>query len=117
MIDRYLDETLPVELGRQLRGRGVDALTAQEAGRLGTSDEEQLAFALGEQRAFVTSDQRIASLAECLYLAGRHHAGIIIVSWQHAQNVWALLRMCLNLCTRESPESMTNAIYALEQFR
>ena len=41
----YTDEHSANAIAEGLRRRGVDALTTYEAGMLGASDEEQLAFA------------------------------------------------------------------------
>ncbi len=41
----YTDEHSANAIAEGLRRRGVDALTTVEAGMLGASDEEQLAFA------------------------------------------------------------------------
>ena len=41
----YLDEDVAVLVGELLSRRGFRALTARDAGRLGKSDDEQLAFA------------------------------------------------------------------------
>ncbi len=46
----YLDEHVPVALSSALAAHGVDCLTTQEAGNLGRSDEDQLAFAIQNGR-------------------------------------------------------------------
>lgn len=68
----YLDQHVPSLVARGLRQRGVDVLTAQEAGRCALSDCEQLAFAAGEGRVMVTFDADYLQLAT----AGVEHAGI-----------------------------------------
>jgi predicted nuclease of predicted toxin-antitoxin system len=55
-IKFYLDEHIPSAVAGGLRGRGVDVLTVQEAGRSSLPDPEQLRFALSEQRVLVTMD-------------------------------------------------------------
>jgi hypothetical protein len=45
---------VPKAIVKGLRERGVVALTAAEAGMLGASDEEHLAFALREERVIFT---------------------------------------------------------------
>ncbi|MBI3947329.1 MAG: DUF5615 family PIN-like protein, partial [Armatimonadetes bacterium] len=46
-----------------LRRRGVDALTAQEAGRGRLHDSDHLAFALAEERVLVTMDSDFLALS------------------------------------------------------
>ncbi len=41
----YLDQNVAHAIAEGLRRRSVDTLTAQEAGKCGASDEEQIAFA------------------------------------------------------------------------
>lgn len=49
----YFDEDVSVDIVRNLRQRGFDALSTQEARRLQLDDDAQLAFAVQEQRALV----------------------------------------------------------------
>lgn len=55
-----------------LRQRGIDILTAQDAGRAGLSDAEQLAFATAQGRVTMTHDPDFLELAA----SGIEHAGI-----------------------------------------
>ena len=77
MLRFYLDEHVDPRIARALRARGVDALTAQEAGRAGTSipDPIQLAYAAVHGRVFVSGDWDFLA-----YSARVHpHAGVIII--------------------------------------
>jgi len=75
-IKYYLDEHIHIAVAEGLRRRGVDVLTVQEAGRSGLPDDEQLRFALAEQRAVVTMDSDYLALAA----QGTSHAGIAYVN-------------------------------------
>lgn len=68
----YLDEHQSHALAAGLRAHGIDVLMAVETGRLGFSDEDQLAFATAEGRVLVTFD--VDYLA--LHATGTAHAGI-----------------------------------------
>ena len=70
------DEHMPHAVSGALRRHGVDALTTTEAGLLGASDVDQVAYALGHGRMIVTQDR------DYLLLAGRGvpHAGIAYCS-------------------------------------
>ena len=68
----YTDEHSANAIAEGLRRRGVDALTTYEAGMLGASDEEQLAFAAQQERVLFTQDDDFLRL----HAAGVDHAGI-----------------------------------------
>jgi hypothetical protein len=69
----YLDENLPVEIARQLKLRGIDAITARDLGLLGVADEEHLAQATELQRVLCTYDSDYLQLAA----EGAAHAGVV----------------------------------------
>jgi len=71
-IRYYFDQHMPLAVTHGLRLRGIDVLTAQEAGRCGLPDPEQLAFATAEERVIVTFDPDYLAL----HRAGVGHAGI-----------------------------------------
>ena len=55
----YFDEdSMSQSLAMALRSRGIDVLTAHEAGTLEASDEEQLRFATSEGRAVYSFNVR-----------------------------------------------------------
>lgn len=68
----FMDQHFPGPVTQGLRQRGIDVLTAQDAGRCGFSDADQLTFALTEERVTVTFDSDYLAL----HLAGATHAGI-----------------------------------------
>jgi hypothetical protein len=47
-IELYLDEDVDVLVADLVRARGFEATTTQEAGRKGTGDDEQLAYAASQ---------------------------------------------------------------------
>jgi hypothetical protein len=68
----YFDQHYPSPIARALRRRGIDVLTAQEAGRCGLPDPDQLAFATANERVMATFDPDFLAL----HGAGTPHAGI-----------------------------------------
>ncbi len=74
----YADECVTRAVIRGLQQRGVDVLTAVEAGMLGASDEEQVTFALVQGRVIFTQDDDFLRL----HAAGVEHAGIVYASQQ-----------------------------------
>jgi hypothetical protein len=71
-VQFYLDQHIPGAVATGLRQRGIDVLTAQEAGRCGLPDADQLHFATARQRVLVTFDTDFLALAA----SGAPHAGI-----------------------------------------
>ncbi|HWE35508.1 MAG TPA: DUF5615 family PIN-like protein [Isosphaeraceae bacterium] len=67
-----MDQYIPASVSRGLRRHGANVLTAQEAGRCGFQDPDQLAFATAEGRVMVTFDSDFLTL----HRAGDPHAGI-----------------------------------------
>ncbi len=73
-IRYFMDQNFPGPASRGLQRRGIDVLTAQDAGRCGLPDTEQLAFATAEGRVLVTFDTDFLAL---------HQSGI-----PHARIAW-----------------------------
>jgi uncharacterized protein with PIN domain len=68
---------LAAEIGR---GLGLDVISVHEIDRRGFSDEEQLRFAIGEGRVFVTRNRDdFLRLTVSLYRAKELHHGLVIV--------------------------------------
>ena len=74
----YLDEDVSVRIATILRGHGYDVHTARAEGMLGTTDAEQLAFAVEHGRVFVTHNRTdFEALAVQYFEEDRTHRGII----------------------------------------
>lgn len=71
----FFDEHMRAAIAEQLRARGIDVLTALDAGRANRriDDADQLAFATQEGRVLVTEDHHFADLAQ----SRKPHAGIV----------------------------------------
>ena len=68
----FFDQHVQGAVASGLRQHGLDVLTAQEAGRCGLPDPDQLAFAAAEERVMVTFDSDYLALHQ----SGIPHAGI-----------------------------------------
>jgi len=100
----FLDEHIPSAVAQGLRGRGVDVLTTQEAGRSGLSDREQLSFALAELRVIVTMDSDFLVLAS----QGVPHAGIAYTN--PIRSIGELIGAIMLVYDVLSPANMTNSV-------
>jgi predicted nuclease of predicted toxin-antitoxin system len=69
----FFDQHIAPAVVRGLRRRGVDVLTAQEAGRCGLPDPDQLQFATAEERVVTTFDTDYLAL----HASSVPHAGIV----------------------------------------
>ncbi|MHB1033574.1 MAG: DUF5615 family PIN-like protein [Pirellulales bacterium] len=114
----YLDRHIIRRLAVDLRGRGYDVLTTEEAGKDTAGDEEQLAFAAAESRAIVTFNTRhFAPLHEEWQAAGRPHAGIIVSQQLGSRQYGLLLQRMLRLLDHFTAEHMVGNLVHLEQFK
>jgi hypothetical protein len=77
-IRYYFDQHLWASVAQGLRGKGIDVLTTQDAGRCGLSDPDQLSLATAEERVVATFDTDYLALHQ----SGVHHAGVV---WCPAQ--------------------------------
>ncbi len=82
MLRLYMDEdSMDQALVRALRARGVDVMTAHEAGMIERTDRDHLEFAAAQGRSLCTFNIGDFYELHTAYLAqGKMHAGII-VSW------------------------------------
>ena len=62
LIRFYADQHYPAAVAAGLRRRGIDILTAQEAGQCGAADPDQLAFASADGRVVLTFDSDFVAL-------------------------------------------------------
>ena len=69
----YLDENVPVQVARQLRARGIDAVTVRDLGLLGEDDTNHLQNATELGRVLCTHDTDFLELASI----GKQHSGIV----------------------------------------
>lgn len=109
-IELYLDEDVSVLVAELLRVRGFTVQTTQEAGRKNADDEEQLAYAVSRQRAFLTHNRDdFARLAQAYFNDGRKHYGIIIAVRRPPHEIVRRMLTILNQTT--SDEAADQVIY------
>jgi predicted nuclease of predicted toxin-antitoxin system len=114
----YFDRHIMTRLAVDLRGRGYDVLTTEEAGKDTASDEEQLTFATDQRRAILTFNIRdFAPLHQAWEAAGRSHAGIIVSQQLGSRQYGALLQRMLRLFNHFTAEEMLSNFVHLEQFK
>jgi hypothetical protein len=93
-----------------LRARGVDLLTTLEAGRLGSSDADQLVYATQQGRAIYTFNASdFARLHREALQAGGSHAGIVVIPEQR-YSIGEKIRRLAAFVNSTTAESLRNHI-------
>jgi hypothetical protein len=111
----YLDEDVTTKLARELRRRGYQVVTTQEASRRQASDDSQLAYAAAHNLALVTYNQGDFCLLHRRYLdAGHSHAGILIAS--RKVGLGETLRRLIRLLESVPVEELYDQIRWLSEF-
>ena len=107
----YLDEdSMNSKLVRALRGRGVDVITAREAGMIGRNDKDHLEFAAREDRALYTFNiAHFCELHSQHLSLGKSHMGIILAQ-QQRYSVGDQMRRLLRLIAERPAEEMRNQV-------
>lgn len=103
---RYqFDEHLPSVIAAELRRRGIDALTASEAGIRSKPDDEVLAFAHAEARVVVTSDQDFLRLD-----AKRTRPSGIVYSAQGSRSIGEMVDYLVLICEVKTADEMVGQV-------
>ena len=107
-IELYLDEDVDVLLADLARARGFFVSTTVEAGRRGTSDVEQLAYATSRQITLLTHNRvDFENLAQECFDAGRMQFGIIIAA---RRPVYDLAKRVLAVLNAVTADEMQNTV-------
>ena len=78
-IELYLDEDVDILVADLVRARGFGAVTTREAGQLGKSDAEQLAYTVSRGMTLLPHNRvDFELLAQTYASTGRSHHGIVI---------------------------------------
>ncbi|BAY29536.1 hypothetical protein NIES2107_13790 [Nostoc carneum NIES-2107] len=107
----YLDEDVHVLVADLLKARGFDAITARDAGKLQISDEEQLAYAVSQERTLVTHNRTdFEELIQAYFDTGQPHYGVIFAVRRSPQEITQRLMVILNHITADEMENQVRYI-------
>src|SRR5713226_7759268 len=95
----HLDENCHRGVADGLRRYGIDVTTTPEANLLGASDEEQLRFAVSQQRALFTQDKHFLRLAG----QGTEHSGVLYCR-QQTRSVGDIVRALVHVWEVYEPD-------------
>jgi len=100
----YLDEDISPKVAGILRKRGIDALSAHDAGMREASDEKQLAFAAADERTMVTRnrDDFIILIVQ-FFEKLMPHCGLIIVPYTISGHEFGRLATLLKNYSKNHP--------------
>jgi len=111
----HLNEHLSPRLAAQLRRYGFDVTSSQELKTLSDDDNEQLALAAAERRAFLTFNfNDFIALHERYVADGKEHWGIIFST---EEPIGVLIHRLLRLLNSVSAEELKNQVRWLNEFR
>ncbi len=110
-IRLYVDEDAEQRvLVEGLRSRSIDVVTAMEAGMLGTSDREQLDYAITHERAIYSLNVGDFARLHKAYLDdGQEHFGIVLIPKQR-YDIGEKIRRLVDLVQSKTAEEIHNLI-------
>lgn len=110
-IELYLDEDVHVMVADILQGRGFVATIARDEKQLAVSDEEQLAYAVSQQKALLTHNRYdFEVLAREYASAGKMHYGIILAVRYPPYEIARRLMRILNHVTADEMKNQVRYI-------
>jgi hypothetical protein len=105
-ISLYLDQDVSLAVAEMVRARGFQVATTHGHGRLGASDDDQLAFAVSPQMAIVTHNRiHFERLATAYFQSGETHSGIIIAVRRTESEIAQRLLTILNHITADEMDN------------
>ena len=110
-IELYLDEDVHVVIADLLQGRGFVATTARDEELLEKSDEEQLAYAVGQRKTLLTHNRHdFEALAREYASTGKTHYGIILAVRYPPYEIVRRLMRFLNHVTADEMQNQVRYI-------
>lgn len=107
----YLDENLSPRVAELLRIRGVDAVSAHEAGFTQADDRSQFRRAVQQGRAIVTCDVRdFVHLATAAVAANLDHPGMILIPSSLGTEEFAAIAEAVEAVVRRHPEGLPGTV-------
>lgn len=103
----YLDEDISQTVAVIARRLGLDVMSAQELGRRGVGDVEQLQYATEQGRCLVTRDcGDFQDITDRFIEQGRDHAGVLCVPKSLGNDQFRRIAEAILRYDREHPEGV-----------
>jgi hypothetical protein len=107
----FLEEEVDVLVAQLVRARGISAVTTQEAGRLGATNEQQVFYAASQHWALLTHNRAdFESLHQAFVAPGREHSGILIAARLPPYEIAQRLLLILNHVTADEMQNQLRYI-------
>lgn len=104
----FTDEDVYGSIAPALRGSGYDAVSTPEVGRIGESDDSQLAWAAGQGYVLVSFNVGHFASRHAEWLqGGRHHHGIVV---SQQRPIGEVLRGLIHLAKSLDAEAMRDRL-------
>ena len=114
----YLDENLSPRVAQMLRERGIDAISAYEAGNAGLDDQSQLRYASAHDRVVVTADAPdFIELDAAALASNTFHAGVALVPPALRRRGFAALAVAIEDLARRYPAGIPQTLVYLAVVR
>ena len=104
-IKFHLDENVSNAIAQGLRRRGIDVTTTPEVGLMAASDEEQIEFALKEERVIFTQDDDFLRLHQ----RGITHNGIAYCR-QRSRSIGEIIKTLILIWEFIEPEAIKGQV-------
>ena len=104
-IRYHLDENVDPAIAKGLRRRGVNVSISHETGLLKAADEQQIIYAIEQNRVFVTHDEDFLVMAK----QGVKHAGIAYCH-PELRSIGEIISGLMLICDCLQPSDMQNHV-------
>jgi len=110
-IELYLDEDVHVLVADLVRAKGFKITTARDEGLLTATDEEQLTYAVSQQKTLVTHNRvDFETLVQQYFTESRMHYGVIFATRHPPQEIARRLLIILNHVTADEMQDSVRYI-------
>ena len=114
-IKLYLDEDISHTVAEVLRSRGYDVQSAHQVGMRSRTDDEQLDYAIKNERTLITFNARhFAPLVKKLNEEEREHFGVVVSSQINLSEMVRLVIEMLKVC---KVGDLKNSLVWLQSFK
>lgn len=114
-IKLYLDEDISHTVAEVLRSRGYDVQSAHQVGMKSRTDDEQLDYAIENERTLITFNARhFAPLVKKLHEEGREHFWVVVSNQINLSEMVKLVIEMLKVC---KVDNLKNSLVWLQSFK